>query len=875
MGDSMAKKTLTLIDGNSLMFRSYYATAYRGELMQTKGGLYTNALYGFCNMLLSLIGDLEYAFVAFDAGKQTFRHQEYAEYKAKRRELPDELRVQIPYIKKYLDIMKIRRMESLDFEADDLIASVATKFYNDFDEIRIITGDRDLLQLVNGKVKVFLTKSGVRELDEYNRENFYEKAGFHPHQVPDYKGLVGDTSDNLPGIKGIGEKTAVKLLKEYSTLEEIIENADKIGGKTGELIKENKDSGLWCKALASLKRDIELDMGCAELKVAFYDYDELVAFFQEVEFNSFLKRLPQKNAEKAEMAYEVITGDRDLVLEGAGYLVPEVFGENYYRGAFLGLGLLTSSGCYFFTEEGVKRNRALHAYLANPEHPKRTFDYKKLYFVLKRLGLPIKGVDFDLMLAAYLLNPLYGSDDMKPVLDNFLPNDLPYYEKVYGANTKMAVPHLEVYARYSLEKCALLKQAEKRVKDELQSLGLEYLYGIEQELAEVLAEMELSGLRVDLARLEEIGAELNAKADAVAREIFAVAGEEFNLNSPKQLGEILFEKLHLPHGKRTKTGYSTSVDVLEKLAADFEIARKVLEYRGFNKLITTYVNGIKEAADGSYLHPLYKQALTQTGRLSSVDPNIQNMPVRTEEGQVIREIFISRFPEGVILSADYSQIELRILAHLSGDEKMIDAFNNAVDFHKQTAALIYDINPEAVSKEMRRTAKAINFGIIYGMSAWGLSESLSISPLEANIYINKYFDTYKGVKAFLDETVRLARERGYTETLLKRRRYIPEINNPNQNIRSFGERTAMNAPMQGSAADIIKIAMVNIGRRLKREGLKALMIAQVHDELVFDCPQEEISKLERIVKEEMESALDLKVKLFVETGYGRNWAEAK
>lgn len=869
------KKTLTLIDGNSLMFRSYYATAYRGELMQTTNGLYTNALYGFCNMFLSRLDELEYAFVAFDAGKQTFRHQEYTEYKAKRKELPDELRVQIPYIKKYLDIMKIHRDESLDYEADDLLASVAKKLYDDFDEIHIITGDKDLLQLVNGKVKVFLTKKGVRELEEYNLENFYEKAGFHPHQVTDYKGLVGDPSDNLPGIKGIGEKTAVKLLREYPTLEEIIANVDKIGGRTGELIKENKDSGIFCKALASLKLDIGIEVAPEDLKVEEYDYEELAGFFQEVEFHSLLRRLPQKESKKP-ISFEIIDGDRELELNADAYLVVEVFGDNYFRGELLGMGMLIGEKSYFFTKTAVLKNRSLHSFLANPKHSKKTFDYKKLYFVLKKEGLEISGADFDLMLAAYLLNPTYGSDDMKAVVDNFTANELPFYEHVYGANKKMAVPALDVYAKYSLEKCGLLKRLEKGVREELLSLEMAHLYEIEQELSEVLAEMEFSGLLVDLERLEAIGRELEKKAEVVAEEIYDIAGEEFNLNSPKQLGEILFEKLHLPHGKRSKTGYSTSVSVLEKLAPDFKIARLVLEYRAYNKLITTYVNGLKEAADeNSYLHPLYKQALTQTGRLSSVDPNIQNIPVRTEEGQVIREIFISRFPGGLIFTADYSQIELRILAHLSGDEKMIEAFNHAVDFHKQTAALIYDVEPEAVTKDMRRTAKAINFGIIYGMSAWGLSESLNISPLEANIYINKYFDTYRGVKAFLDGTVNSARERGYTETVLKRRRYIPEINHPHVNLRNFGERTAMNAPMQGSAADIIKIAMVNISRRLKNEGLKALMIAQVHDELIFDCPQEEINKLEKIVREEMESAQQLKVRLFVETSYGSNWAEAK
>ncbi|MGI6768075.1 MAG: DNA polymerase I [Bacilli bacterium] len=870
------KKTITLIDGNSLMFRSYYATAYRGIFMQTKNGLYTNALYGFCNMFISLIEDLDYAFVAFDAGKQTFRHQEFTEYKAKRKELPEELRVQIPYIKKYLDIMKIYRDESLDYEADDLIACVANKMYNDFDEIRIITGDKDLLQLVNDKISVYLTKKGVGELDEYNKENFYEKAGFHPEQTVDFKGLVGDASDNLPGIKGIGEKTALKLLNEYPTLEDMIANADKITGKTGQLIKENQEIGLKCKYLATLKCDIDIDVTPEDFKVEEYDYQELVSFFQEMEFNSFLKRLPQKKSKQPFIKPDIIKGDSKLGLNEDAYLVVEVFGENYFRGEFLGLSLITETKRFFFTKEAVLSNQELKAYLKEPQYLKKTFDYKKLCLVLKRHGLELKGVSFDLMLAAYLLNPAFGSDDIKIAADNFSTNDLPYYENIYGANKKMAIPTLDVYAKYSVQKCEIIKELENGIWDTLKEQDLLSLYEIEQELSEVLAEMELNGLPVNLKHLENIGAELSAKADAIAAEIYQIAGEEFNINSPKQLGEILFDKLHLPHGKRTKTGFSTSVDVLEKLAADYKIARLVLDYRGYNKLVTTYVNGLKDAVDEkSYLHPLYKQALTQTGRLSSVEPNIQNIPVRTEEGQMIREIFISRFSDGYIITADYSQIELRILAHLSGDAKMIEAFNQAVDFHKQTASLIYEVDPETVTKEMRHTAKAINFGIIYGMSAWGLSESLGISPLEANIYINKYFDTYREVKRFLDETVARAKEDGYTKTVLNRRRYIPEINNPNKNLSNFGERTAMNAPMQGSASDIIKIAMVNIKRRINKAGLKALLIAQVHDELVFDCPKEEVNILKDLVKEEMESAFPLKVKLLVEVGIGKNWAEAK
>ncbi|NLD26186.1 MAG: DNA polymerase I [Acholeplasmataceae bacterium] len=870
-------KKITLIDGNSLMFRSYYATAYRGELMKTKDGIFTNALYGFCNMLNSLLGEVEYAFVAFDAGKQTFRHQEYDAYKGTRKPLPDELRMQIPYIKKYLDLLRIPRFENLDYEADDLIASVANAMYDQVDEIRIITGDKDLLQLVNDKIKVCLTRKGIGELEEYNSENFFEKTQLTPSQIIDYKGLVGDTSDNLPGIKGIGEKTAIKLLSEYKTLEGIIAEAENIGGKTATLIKENSETGMMCKRLATLIRDINLAFSLADLKIGEYDIEALAAFYREMEFNSFLKKMNKAKSDHQEGNLEIISDDyADLELHGDACIIAEVFKENYYTGQFLGLSLVFSDHQYFFPVTSVIKNQGLKKYLEDERYSKSTFDYKKLYVVLRKHNLNIRNVSFDLMLAAYLLNPAYGSDDFKITADNFCTNSLPYYENVYGANTKMAIPSLETYAGYSVSKGMLLSKIQPQLKEEINKYEMQDLFRMEMELSPVLGKMEIDGLRIDLDRLNAIGEELSEKANGIAQEIYAIAGEEFNINSTKKLGEILFEKMHLPHGKKNKTGFSTNSDVLEKLAVDYPIAKMILEYRAYTKLVNTYVNGLKEVVDNdSFLHPLYKQALTQTGRLSSVEPNIQNMPIRTEEGQVIREAFISRFPGGKIMSADYSQIELRILAHLAADEKMIAAFNNDIDFHSQTAGVIYDLPLDKITKDMRRTAKAINFGIIYGMSAWGLSENLGITPLEANIYINKYFDTYARVKAFLDEIVAKAKTDGYTKTLFNRRRYIPEINSTNQNLRAFGERTAMNAPMQGSAADIIKIAMNRISRRLEAENMRALMIAQVHDELIFDTPLDEEEKLRELVKTEMENAVRLKIKLVVEVDSGDNWANAK
>jgi DNA polymerase-1 len=530
----------------------------------------------------------------------------------------------------------------------------------------------------------------------------------------------------------------------------------------------------------------------------------------------------------------------------------------------------------FFPGAVVAQNQDLKNYLEDGKRAKKTYDYKSLYSVLKRAGIEIANVEFDLLLAAYLVNPAFAADDFKKTVDNFRFNDIPYYDNIYGANKKMKIPDTEVYARYSVDKCELIRELEAELIAEIERNNLTGLYRIEMNLSEVLAEIELSGLLLDIYRLDEIGRAFALKAEESAEKVYQVAGERFNINSPKQLGEILFEKLRLPHGKRTKTGFSTNSDVLEKLQSDYPIARYILEYRAYNKLITTYVNGLKEVIDDkNYIHPLYRQALTVTGRLSSIEPNIQNMPVRTEEGQLIREVFISRFPDGYILSADYSQIELRILAHLSGEEKMLAAFNDDIDFHALTASQIFDVDLPDVTKDMRRTAKAINFGIIYGMSAWGLSEAINISQSEANVYINKYFENFSKVKTYLDGIIEEAKEKGYTRTILNRRRYIPEINSPNANIRAFGERTAMNAPIQGSAADIIKIAMVRIAKKLKEMNLKSVLIAQVHDELVFDCPPQEIDAVKALVQKEMTEAIDLNVKLTAEVNIGRNWAEAK
>lgn len=873
-----------LIDGNSLMFRAYYATAYTGNLMQSKSGLYTNAIFGFVNMIQKLVNnDVDKVFVAFDAGKQTFRHKQFDDYKGGRKPMPEEFKMQIPYIKQYLDIMNIKHFECLDYEADDLVCAYAELANNEENEVYIVSGDKDLLQLAKGNITVCLTKKGITELEEYTQSNFKEKMGFYSYQVPDYKGLVGDSSDNLPGIKGIGEKTALKLLDQYNSLENIIENVNELKGKVHDVILENKEVGLMCKMLATLKSGFELPYTLDEIKVVKPDYLKLIDFFKQLDFYSMLKKIEKEMAcvkeEKEEVKEEkldIIIADEnfDFSIVKDSFILCETFKENYYNDSILGISIVSDdlSKKIFIKENNLFKNKSLINYLES-DYRKITFDYKRLYVVLKMNGVKLKNVVFDVLLASYLINPSFVSDDLKIVLEHFEDTNLNYDENVYGYKSKAKEPEVEIMANHSINKCLAINKIMPKIIEEINNLKQEFIFSIELQLSSILGDMEINGLKVDRNTLKSVGEQLSIKQKEVEQKIYEISGEEFNINSVKKLGEILFEKLSLPSGKKNKTGFSTSSEVLEKLAPNFEIARLVLEYRAISKIINTYVNGLEEVMnEQDFVHPLYKQAYTQTGRLSSINPNIQNMPVRSEMGQVIRSAFVSRFEGGKIMGCDYSQIELRVLAHMSSDQAMIDSFNSKEDFHTNTASWLYEVDNKDVTKEMRRTAKAINFGIVYGMSAWGLSESINITPFEANMYIMKYFTTHHKVREFLDQTIIDAKNNGYTKTMFNRLRYIPELQSSNKNLASFGERTAMNAPIQGSAADIIKIAMVEVNKAM--QGMKSVMIAQVHDELLFDVYPGELEQLKSIVKKTMESVVELKVPLIAECESGNNWLEA-
>lgn len=880
-----------LIDGNSLMFRSYYATAYTGNLMKNSNGLYTNAIFGFCNMINKLKEEEhDYMFVAFDAGKHTFRHQAYKDYKGGRKAMPDEFRVQIPYIKKYLDLINISHLEMDEFEADDLIASVSQMAYmnDDIDEIQVVSGDKDLLQLVNDKIHVTLTKKGITDLDDYNIGNFFEKMGIYPKQVPDYKGLVGDTSDNLPGIKGIGEKTALKLLAEYETLDNLINHVSDLKGKTRDLISDGSEIGLKCKYFATLKYDINFDFDLDALKKKEMFKNDLIEFFKELEFKSFLKKLEDDKSSledeiieekiKIDVSYEIIDDvDYDFSNFGDRYIVCEVNGNNYYNSDLLGIALYSPvndlfSQNVFVTKDVILNSLSFREYLLS-DNLKKTFDYKKLLLVLRKYNLDIKNVSFDLLLGTYLINPKYANDDFYEVVCNFKNFDLLKDKELI----KMMSKNLDIneYSLHAIKKAYVISCLEDDIRHKLDEFKLNDLFLMELRLSEVLASMELNGLVIDLEKLNKLGSDFEVKMNEFQEKIYDLAGMEFNINSVKQLNHVLFERLNLPVSKKNKTGFSTSVEVLESLAKDYDIAKYILEYRTYSKLLSTYVKGLIDVMDDSlYIHPLYKQALTMTGRLSSVEPNIQNMPIRTEEGQIIRDIFVSRFDGGLIMSADYSQIELRVLAHMSNDEEMIKSFNSGDDFHSLTASYIFGVDIKDVTKNMRRCAKAINFGIVYGMSAWGLSESIGISPKDASVYIKKYFEKHQSIDLFLKNVINDAKNDGFTKTMFNRLRYIPELQSMNRNIYSFGERTAMNAPIQGSAADIMKYAMVDVYDAMKELNLKSKMIAQVHDELVFDVYPDEVDVMKKLVREKMENVFKLKVDLIVSISVGETWLKA-
>lgn len=872
---------LVLIDGNSIANRAFYAL----PLLNNDKGVYTNAVYGFAMMLMNVLEKEKpsHVLVAFDAGKTTFRHTTFKGYKGGRQKTPSELSEQFPFIRELLTAYDIPQYELANYEADDIIGTLTKKAEADGMEVAIITGDRDLTQLASEKTTVYITKKGIADMETNTPETLKEKYNLTPEQIIDMKGLMGDSSDNIPGIPGVGEKTALKLLHEFGgTVESVLEHAEEISGKKlKEKVLENKELAILSKELATINVDSPIEYTVESTKYDGYQTEKVIPLLKEMNFTTLLKNIegdtPEEAKELKELSFEIVTELKEKHFGGKTALYVELENDNYHTANFIGLTVHSSQGTYFFTKETAENSEAFREWVES-EQTKVVYDAKKTMVAMNRIGLAISGITFDIMLASYLLNPSDSIDDFTSVAVRHDYTEVETDEAVYGKGAKRSTPEENIVASHLARKAVAIADLEKRLVADLEeNEQLALMEDLELPLTFVLAEMEMQGVSVDTERLENMKVELAGRLKTLEESIHSLAGEEFNINSPKQLGVILFEKLGLPAVKKTKTGYSTAADVLESLSGKHAIIDEILLYRQLGKIQSTYIEGLLKVTDKEThkVHTRFNQTLTQTGRLSSVDPNLQNIPIRLEEGRKIRQVFVPSKPGWKMFSADYSQVELRVLAHISEDENLIYAFKHDYDIHTKTAMDVFHVEQDEVDSLMRRQAKAVNFGIVYGISDYGLSQNLGITRKEAKDFIDRYFVSYPAVKEYMQDIVRFAKEKGYVETILHRRRYIPEIVSRNFNVRGFAERTAMNTPIQGSAADIIKKAMILMSERLVSEKLEAKLLLQVHDELIFEAPEAEIAKLEEIVPDVMENAVELSVPLKVDSAFGDTWYDAK
>ncbi|HCX9958121.1 TPA: DNA polymerase I [Staphylococcus aureus] len=873
---------LVLIDGNSLSFRAFYAL----PLLSNKAGIHTNAVYGFAMLLEKILKEEKpnHFLVAFDAGKTTFRHEKYSEYKGGRQKTPPELSEQFPYIRQLLDAYHIKRYELDNYEADDIIGTLSKEADKAGFQTIIITGDRDLTQLATDNVTIYYTKKGVTDVDHYTPDFIAEKYnGLTPNQIIDMKGLMGDTSDNIPGVAGVGEKTAIKLLNQFDTVEGVYEHLDEISGKKlKEKLQNSKEDALMSKELATINVDSPIEVKLEDTLMTHQDeQQEKIELFKKLEFKQLLADIDQSASveDAIEKTFEIETSfdniDFTSLKEAAIHF--ELDGGNYLRNNILKFSLFTGENHIVINADDINNYVELVSWLENPNSKKVVYDAKKTYVASHRLGIDIQNISFDIMLASYIIDPSRTISDVQSVVSlygqSFVKDDV----SIYGKGKKFKVPEDDVLNPYVASITDAIYFAKPNMDKQLEEYNqVELLADLELPLAKILSEMEEIGIFTDVHDLEEMEKEIQEKLDVLIRNIHDAAGEDFNINSPKQLGVVLFETLQLPVIKKTKTGYSTAVDVLEQLQGEHPIIDYILEYRQLSKLQSTYVEGLQKViSDDQRIHTRFNQTLAQTGRLSSVDPNLQNIPVRLEEGRKIRKAFKPTSKDSVILSADYSQIELRVLAHITQDESMKEAFINGDDIHTATAMKVFGVEADQVDSLMRRQAKAVNFGIVYGISDYGLSQSLGITRKKAKAFIDDYLASFPGVKQYMSDIVKDAKALGYVETLLHRRRYIPDITSRNFNLRGFAERTAMNTPIQGSAADIIKLAMVKFAQKMKETTYQAKLLLQVHDELIFEVPKSEVDSFSEFVEEIMENALQLDVPLKVDSSYGATWYDAK
>lgn len=881
----MTKNKLLLVDGNSVAFRAFFALHNSLERFKNRNGLHTNAIYAFHNMFENVMQKEQptHVLVAFDAGKTTFRTEMYAEYKGGRSKTPGEFKEQMPYIRELLTGLGVKYYELPNYEADDIIGTLAEKVDKEIFDVVVLSGDRDLTQLASKEIKVDITVKGVSDIESYTPEHVAEKYdGLTPKQIIDMKGLAGDASDNIPGVTKIGEKTAIKLLNQYGSVEGIYEHIDEMKqSKMKENLINDKEQAFLSKKLATIDTDAPVEVDIDSLAYQGKDLDKLVPFFKEMDFKQFLAKLDvvEEQVEMKDILFEVVHEYDERMFQTNMALYVEMMGDNYHTEDIVGVAWGTPEKIYVTNDLAIFENEAFLLWVGDKTRLKNVYDAKRTYVALNRYATKLQGIDFDVLLGAYLLDTNEKSEDIEGIASHYGYHDIQSDEAIYGKGAKKGLPEdEEVFFAHLARKVSAINGLTPKLSQELAEKNQEDLFRkMELPLSIILAEMEISGIKVDATRLQEMKIEFSDRLREIERKIYEEAGEEFNLNSPKQLGVILFEKMGLPVIKKTKTGYSTAVDVLEQLREQAPIVDDILIYRQIAKIQSTYVEGLLKViqSDGK-VHTRYVQTLTQTGRLSSVDPNLQNIPIRLDEGRKIRQAFVPRNKDWLIYSSDYSQIELRVLAHISDDEHLKAAFLEGQDIHSSTAMRVFGIEKaEDVTPNMRRQAKAVNFGIVYGISDYGLSQNLGITRKAAQQYIDTYFEKYPGVKEYMERIVREAKDQGFVETLYHRRRYLPDINSRNYNIRSFAERTAINTPIQGSAADILKIAMIELDKRLKESDLQATMLLQVHDELVFEVPESELEMLDKLVSEVMEQAVALHVPLITDSSWGKTWYEAK
>ena len=870
---------IILLDGNSLSYRAFYAM----PALQNKSGLYTNSVYGFTLMLERMLEDIKpkYALVAFDKGKQTFRHKTYQDYKGTRDKTPSELVEQFGYVRELLDSYGIKYEEHFDYEADDIIGSYAKLAEKAGLEVIIISGDKDLTQLASDNITIYYTRRGVTEVDHYTPEFIHEKYGLSPDQLIDMKGLMGDKSDNIPGIAGIGEKTAIKLLAEYKTVENVLDNIDNISGKKlKERLAEGKEDALLSKELATIFTEVPVENKLEDLTFS-ENRSKKKELFEKLEFVSFLKKLAENDDVdvdgKEEKELEIINADEktELSFENSSLHI-ECFTEDYHNSDVVNIAVYKDENVYIFSEDNFFENKFVRNYLES-DAEKVVYDYKKILYIAKRNGISdIAGNVFDVKIAAYLLDVTVKTE-LDKIVFNTLGNIIKSEEEIYGKGVKRTLPTNEILYPYLAQVVKSIFDLKEIQSARLKEENMDSLYkNIEIKVARVLANMEFEGIHVSKKALEKMSDELDERIKILEASIHTLAGSEFNIASPKQLGIVLFEDLGLPPVKKTKTGYSTSVEVLEQLQHSHEIIPLIMEYRVLTKLNSTYAKGlVKDITRKGKIHTRYEQTLTQTGRLSSVNPNLQNIPTRIEEGKKIRKAFIPASDDRVILSIDYSQIELRVLAHMAQDEGMIDAFTHDLDIHTKTASEVNGVSLDEVTPTMRREAKAVNFGIVYGISDFGLSNNLGITRKRAKEFIDKYLETFSGVNKYMTDVVEFAKKHGYVETLYNRRRALPEINAKNKIVASLNARLAMNTPIQGTAADIIKLAMINAFDYIEKTKVDAKLLLQVHDELIFDVNKNVIDEFTNQMVKIMEEAVELDVKLKAEASSGSSWYDTK